>query len=593
MTEINLLEYALVLWRRRRLFLAVFFLIFAVSLIFALKWKNYEASATVEVAPPEISTDVMEITESNSATIEAMADLQISRLKQKVLSTNSLAEIISRLNLYPAQRKNVPIAYIAESMRKNINLQLVSTSLANPASAQKASALQLSAIAFVLSFKYSDPYLAQQTVNELVSRFLDEDIKERRNMAQKTSEFLQNQIDVLTESLAEQESKIAEFRATNGDIRADSLAFNQQASITTAARLHSVQSEIMANMGLIGTLRAQLTQTDPYLRISEDGEFLTTPSMQLKMLKSKYASLTAKYGTEHPDVVKVRRQIESMEASLDPSSLIAGLKAEIADIYTKLDQLRDTYGTKHPDIVSLERQKEELEKQLKSLEKAKPKTKSNDSSREIKSDADNPTYLQIVAQIEAAEKKQEALKSQREEIKKQQEQYSTAIVDNPDAEKEMAALARDYENSIVLYRELRARKLAADISETIEQGRIGQRLTVINPPELPLKTSPSRKIFLAIGFILALGCATGSVILHQFLGRYVMGPSHLESLIGVSPLATIPHIYSLEEKLRSRRIYSKVMLSAFIAAVALIIMFFIFVIPLDVFLILISQRMGL
>lgn len=593
MTEINILEYALVLWRRRRLFFIVFSLVFLSSAIFALNWKNYKASASVEVAPPEISTDVVEISESGNNAVAAMADLQISRLKQKVLSTNSLAEIITRLDLYPEQRKRVPIAYIAEGMRENIHLELLSTSLANPASAQKASALQLSAIAFTISFKYSNPYLAQQTVNALVSRFLDEDIKERRNMAKNTSEFLQSQMDVLSKSLAEQEEKIAIFRAENGNVRADSLAFNQQASIATSARMHSIQSEIMSNMGLLGTLRAQLTQTDPYIRISENGELLTTPSVQLKMLRSQYATLTAKYGSQHPDVVKVLRQIKAMEENLDPASETAGLRTEIADIEAKLEKMQDTYGANHPDIVSLKRQKSELNQQLASLEKSSAGKNGGNSSASIKSDADNPAYLQILAQIEAAEKKQEALKIQKEEINKQQEEYSYAITENPEAERELALLARDYDNSTALYRELKARKLAADISETIEQGRIGQRLSVINAPELPLRTSPSRKIFILAGFVFAMMCAMGSVFLHQIISSRIMGPHHLESLVGVAPLVTIPRILTLEESIKARRLFKSSVFIALIAFIVLIISFFMFVIPADVFMIMVMQRLGL
>jgi uncharacterized protein involved in exopolysaccharide biosynthesis len=592
MTEINILEYALVLWRRRRLFFAVFFIVFFAFAFFALNWKNYKAFATVEVAPPEISTDAIEISEPNN-TVAAMADLQISRLKQKVLSTNSLAEIITRLDLYPEQRKRIPIAYIAEGMRENIGLNLLSTSLANPASAQKASALQLSAIAFTISFKYSNPYLAQQTVNALVSRFLDEDIKERKNTAKKTSLFLQSQMDVLSKSLAEQEEKVAIFRAANGNIRPDSLAFNQQASIAMSARMHSIQSEIMSNMGLLGTLRDQLTQTDPYIRISENGEFLTTPSVQLKMLRSQYATLIAKYGSEHPDVVKVLRQINSMEENLNPASETAGLKSEIADIQANLEKMQDTYGANHPDIVSLKRQKSELKQQLVSLEKSSKEKNGGNNSSSIKSDADNPAYLQILAQIEAAEKKQEALKTQKEEIKKQQEEYAYAITENPEAERELALLARDYDNSIALYRELKARKLASDISETIEQGRIGQRLTVINAPELPLKTSPSRKIFILAGFVFAVMCATGSVFLHQIISRRVMGPHHLENIIGVAPLVTIPRIWTLEESIRAKRLFKGALFIALIASIVLVVLFFVFVMPTDVFMAIVMQRLGL
>ncbi|MFP4097376.1 MAG: GumC family protein [Alphaproteobacteria bacterium] len=586
MTDIYLLEYLSVLWRRKGLFLTVFLVVFLSSAFFALSWDNYKASATVEVAPPAISTDVVDITNQGNRTAQAMADLQISRLKHKVLSTNSLAEIITRLDLYPDKRKSIPIAYIAAEMKKNISLELLSTSLANPASAQKASALQLSAIAFTISFKYSDPYLAQQTVNELVSRFLDEDIQERKNVARKTSEFLKGQIDVLAQSLAEQEERIAEFRAAHGNVQPDALAFNQQASIATSARFHAIESEIVSNMGRIGALRAQLAQTDPYTRISENGEVLTTPYMQLKLLRSQYATLSARYGSEHPDVVRVIRQINALERELDPSSERAGLKAKTSNIEAQLIRLRDTYGESHPDIRSLKTQKSRLEGQLSSI------TADNINPEAVKKDADNPVYLQILAEIEAAEKKQEALTIQKEAIRKQQEQYISAITENPEAEKKMAALARDYDNSILLYKELKAKKLAADISQTIELGRIGQRLTMIDAPELPLGTSPPRKIFLAAGFILAVMSATCCVVLYQILSRRVMGPYHLESLVGVAPLVTIPRIWTLEEKLRFASSLTKIFYGSAIALIVFIAIFFTFVTPLDIFWVELMRRIG-
>jgi len=212
MSSFNPLEYISVLRRKKFIFAAVFSVLFLISFFYALNWSKYKAFATVEVARPEISLEALETSGSVTQSVEALADLKISRLKQTVFSTASLAEIIAKLDLYSEARQGTPIAYIAQGMRNKINVSLVSTSLANPASAQKASALQLSAIAFVISFEYNEPLKAQKTVNELVTRFLDQDLKERRKTAQATSEFLQGQIDMLEESLQEQEKKIADFR---------------------------------------------------------------------------------------------------------------------------------------------------------------------------------------------------------------------------------------------------------------------------------------------------------------------------------------------------------------------------------------------
>ncbi len=586
MTEIHPLEYIAVLWRRRYVFLAVFSVIFLAFFVMALRWNNYEAVATIEISPSKIAFDAADVSKGG-VSIETIADLQISRLRQKVLSTPSLAELITKLNLYEEARKQTPIAYLAEGMRNKIGLKLVSTSLANPATANKASVSQLSAIAFVLSFKHNDPHVAQKVLNELVSRFLDEDIKERKDMAQKTSEFLQGQIDVLAKALSEQEDKIAAFRSANGGVRPEALAFNQQASITTTARLHSIESDIISTLGLIGALKSQLVQTDPYTRLSEDGEVLTSPSIQLRILKSQYATLTAKYGPAHPDVVKVKRQIKTLEKNGEPEAEKARLKAKIQDVSARYETAQQTYGEEHPDVISLADQKKKLEKQLAVLD-----GESDDILSFIKTDADNPAYLQIVTQLDAAQKQKEALENQKAEIQKQQEEFKAAIAENPEAEKALSALARDYDNSMALYRDLMARKLQADISETIEQGRIGQRLSIINAPELPRGTTPSRKLFVLAGFLLGGMVAVGSVLAIQLLNRSIIGPHHLESVVGVAPLVTIPHIRTLDDKIRIRKWAIKLLSAMPFILIAGIILFFLLVMPFDVFLAVLTRRLG-
>ncbi len=565
MTAFYPLEYLTVLKRHMRIFVAVVGTITLASLFFAMSWSKYEAHATVEVAQPEIAMDAVETLENRIMTAETIADLQISRLKQKVLSTSSLAEIIAKLDLYPKSRKSTPIAYIAQDMRNKINIQLISTAMANPSAAQKVSAAQLSAIAFVLSFEYSDPLLAQRTVNELVSRFLNEDLKDRRETAQKTSTFLEGQIEILANSLEEQEQKIAAFRAANGDTRPDALAFNQQASVTTSSRLLAIESDIISNLGLIGALRAQLTQTDPYSRVmDESGEVLTTPAIQLRALKSQYATLTAKYGPKHPDVVKVSRQIKALEGKAVPGNLTARLKAQIADISAKLETTREAYSAKHPDYIALEKQLKSLKEQLDDAETG--------SEPLIIEDADNPAYLQIVAQLRAAEEQKKALTAQRDEVREKQKEYQKAIADNPASEKEMAALARNYDNMMLLYRELKARKLASDMNKTIEEGHVGRRLAVIDPPELPQGTNPGRKTILAIGVFLALIAGFSSVTGLQILSQTVIGRHHLESLIGVAPLVTVPRLATLDEKIKMRRLIMRLAMMAPLAMLMFLIL---------------------
>src|SRR5271155_3549558 len=134
-------------------------------------------------------------------------------------------------------------------MRSKIKLNFISSAVSNPAAAQKESAEQLSAIAFTISFDYSNPQIAQQVTNELVTRFLDEDLKQRRIQTHETSEFLAAQIKDLEAMMADQEKKIADFRAQHGESGPSMMMFEQQGAANTAFSIQNLDSQITSNEG--------------------------------------------------------------------------------------------------------------------------------------------------------------------------------------------------------------------------------------------------------------------------------------------------------------------------------------------------------
>ncbi len=490
MDELPLSEYFSILKRRYRLFVVTFGLLLIVCTFFAATYSSYQSTATVEIEESEIPENIAATAGNNLNALEALADLRISRLQQKVTSTGSLIEIITKFNLYPKARTSTPIDLIADTMRKKIKLSLVSSLLANPASAQKASAGQLSAIAFTLSFSYDNPLLAQQVTNELITRFLDEDLKQRRSQAEQTTTFLGQQIKQLEEAINEQEKKIAEYKQESGDTRPEALMFNQQAAASVTMSLQNIESQIASTDGNIGALRSQLSAVDPYSRAFADGAVLASPALQLKALQTKYATLSAQYGAAHPDVIKTARQIDALKGQVGTSVDHAELNAKMTDITTQLAAAQKTYGPENPDVQSLSRQ-------LNALQATKTAQKTKGSSSDlIKADADNPAYLSIVAQLRSAEGQRKGLEAQRASLLEQQEKYRKAVTGNPIVEQQMASLTRDYENAQMRYRELRAKKMAADMSQEMERDRKGQKMSVIDPPELPLKTKPQRLLLL-------------------------------------------------------------------------------------------------
>lgn len=543
MEELSLQDIFRVLLRWNKRFLFAFLVLFIITIFVALRLSNYRSTATVQI---ELSTIAQNIINNPNESVTTLADQRINQIQQKVTSLESLAQIIKKFNLYPDNIDSVPIASLTDMMRSKINLTLISGTIANPAAAQKQTAEQLSAIGFTLSFDYKDPQLAQQVTDELVTRFLDEDLKIRRTQTKETSEFIATQIASMEKSMAEQEKLIADFRSKNGESGPAALIFNQQAIANVTMNIQSVEAQITNNEGLQGTLRAQLATVSPYSRIVSDGQVYTTPEIQLKALETQYATLIGQYGKEHPDVLKLRRQISALKSQVGSSSSVKSgeLQSKIVDVQTNLVAAKNTLGDNHPDVLALQRQ-------LKNLKDTSAKTPKQDSLEDsIKNDADNPAYIQLATQLVSAKEQHKSLIVQRDELVNQRTKYEKAVATNPSIEQELSQLSRDYENAQARYRELKEKKMSADLNEQLEVSRKGQRLVVTNPPEASSHTQPRRSLIVLAGLMVSVLGGFACVVISEFLTQTVYGAKHLASLVGVAPLVIVPHILLESEKNR-------------------------------------------
>ncbi|MDE2029135.1 MAG: hypothetical protein KGI97_01080 [Alphaproteobacteria bacterium] len=548
MDELSLTDYLAIFRRHRKYFLTAFFALWGVSILFALSWSDYRSTATVEVEQPQIAPAMTAPVGDNGqvSAPESLADLRISRIEQKVTSPASLISIIGKFHLYPHAHGREPAEALARRMAHSIKLTLIGGDIVNPAATQRMSADQLSAIAFTLSFDYSDPQTAQLVLNELITRFLAEDLKSRRADAETTSAFLGAQIAQLGTSLAAQEKEIAAFQSKNGVVDPATLLFNQQASANAAISLQSLDSQIAANEGTQGSLRAQLADVDPYTRVLADGQILTTPETQLRALEAQYATLTAQYGPDHPDVVRARNQIAALrrQVGADTGPDTAALRAQIKNVETNLAAARKSEGPKNPDRISLERQLGSLKKQLVAARR-------DSSSSGIRRDADNPAYLALAAQLRAAEQQHKSLAAQRRALVAQQKKYEKAVLQNPDLQQQMDKLSRDHKDAEKRYADLKERKMAADMEAQMIKDHKGQRLVVSSPPDLPLTTHPRRILLFIGGFLFSLLGGAAAVALAYAVDQSVSGAAQLEAVTGTAPLAVVPYLATGEEKKRA------------------------------------------
>ncbi|MEN8803652.1 MAG: Wzz/FepE/Etk N-terminal domain-containing protein [Thiogranum sp.] len=551
-------------FRRRRL--SIFFIaatVFAMGAVAALLWPaTYRSSATILIQEQDIPPELVQ------STVTSFASQRIQQISQRVMARPNLMEIIKQYKLYEEERKRLTTEEIIQEMRENIGLNMIEASVVDPRSGRPTSAT----IAFKLSYSGESPGQVQKVANELMSLYLKENLKERSEKASETFAFLSDESERLSRKISVLEEKMAAFKEQHVNTLPELSQINQQIMERTEREISDIDSQIRSQQQTRIYLLGQLAQLKPYgVDISLD------PATRLQGLRTEYLRLLARYSAEHPDVIRTKREIEGLEQETGYVDSSAEQLRQIEALRSELATLRKKYAEQHPDVVKLEQQIKALEDSVSST----PKTSSLASA--AADNPDNPAYIQLAAQIEAADTEIVSLQDKQQRLREKLAEYEQRMVETPQVEREYRTLARNLQNAIDEYQNVRAKEVSAQIAQQLEQDSKGERFVIVEPPILPEEpVSPNRPAILFLSFVLALGCGIGYAAVAESLDDAVHGGKSLAFTLGAAPLAVIPYLETdTEASRRKRRLATKVTAAA--AAIILVIaMLHYFWTPLDV-----------
>src|SRR5262245_28364784 len=173
----------------------------AVAVPVALLWPAvYRSTATILIEEQEIPRELVR------STVTSLADERIQVISQQIMTRSTLMQIVEKYDLYPRERRYVSNEEILDRMRRDIRVQTVSAELGRMGSR---------AIAFKLSYDNDVPDKAQKVANELVSLYLNENVRTRRQRADEASAFLGEEAKRIARQIAEIEAKLAAFKRAN------------------------------------------------------------------------------------------------------------------------------------------------------------------------------------------------------------------------------------------------------------------------------------------------------------------------------------------------------------------------------------------
>jgi len=572
-------DYAAVLRRRWAQFLGPIVFLLLISVLVAVSIPPvYRSSATILIEQQDIPVDLVR------STVTSYAGERIQIISQRVMTTANLDRIIQKFSLYEDERRRETMEEVLKRMREDVQLEMQSADVIDPRSGRPTQAT----IAFTLSFDSESPDLAQKVANELVSLYLNENIKTRTQKAAETSGFLIDEAGKLRDQIAELEKKLAEFKERNVGRLPELVQLNLQLMERIERELMETQRQIRDREERKIYLEAQLAQIHPNTSIiSATGEKILGPADRLKALEAQYISAAATYSPNHPDLVKMRKEMDALSKETGGSADVEEIEKQLVKLRAELVQAREKYVVDHPDV-------KKLKKMISALDEQRNNTLPETMSAKAALKPDNPAYIQLQAQLDAANTELKSFHEQERELRKKLTSYELRVTQTPQVEREYRSLTRDYEHALRKYQEIKAKQTEAQLAEELEKDRKGERFSLIEPPLRPeVPEKPNRVAIMFLGLVLSFAGGLATVAVAESMDHAVRGARGVAGVLGTPPLAVIPYIVGERDE-RKRRATQWMMFVVFLASigVALAAVHFLFK-PLDVLWFVALRRFGI
>lgn len=330
-SEPDFKKYLLLLSRRKELFVVVALLIMTVVTVvsFVLP-KKYEAKSTVFIEKNVISELVKGLTVTPS-----MEDT-IKVLTYAITSRTLLAKTIDNVDMNLTSKNGADNEDVVKKLQQNIDVQVKDKNL------------------FIISYKDSNPRVAQDVVNTLVRLYIEENTSSKRGESYDATKFLSEQISTFKTKLDKAQDEVNAYKRDKGaaisidegklfqDINA-----SQQKLIDLELRRHQLEG-----------MRQVTKKTSDPLR------------SKLLALQKQLHELQAQYTDSYPEVLTVKAEIEAIKEQMRASGSgqtydsneVAKVDSEIAAIKTSEDGLRRNIASNQALLRNIPAAKAELDK---------------------------------------------------------------------------------------------------------------------------------------------------------------------------------------------------------------------------------------
>jgi uncharacterized protein involved in exopolysaccharide biosynthesis len=287
------------------------------------------------------------------------------------------------------------------------------------------------------------------------------------------------------------------------------------------------------------------------------------------VLQRRYLQLSAVYGEDYPELVRLRREIAALDDNAPgaPAFDVDGLRVELELREAELATLRERYSPDYPDVRRAEQIVASLRRQIAEA------PRSAAPGRALA--PDNPAYIQRRVMLEGTRTDLRAALDRRETLRQRMSELEGQLSMSPEVEREYRALTRGYEQLLAQYSDAGTKLREATTALNLESDDRGERFVVLSEPSLPgAPSSPNRIAFLMLTLVVAGGIGATLVAMAERRDDTVRNANEIMTILGIPPLAAVPQIETLVDlrRKRFRQVLGFAMACAWGVTIALLVM---------------------
>ena len=483
--DLDIARYVALL-KRRAWLIAMITMIGTIAAVFAslVLEPKYKASATIQVLSQEIPQNL-----ANSLESEGVSERLVS-MHQRLMTPNALSQIGAKFDLF-AKTPDMSLRDRAEHIESSTEI--------TPLTYRKgAGGAQITS--FRVSYTASDPAVAADVANEIVDIVVRENEDRSLSRASVTTSFFEQQLELTTANLNALEEEIAEFKRQNDERLPDTLGLRREVK----AELGNLRFEIelrIAELTRTITMNAQRLSDEAYWANSaeEDAPPQTPLEQDLRALELEYKTNLNVFSEVHPDMRKMKAQIEALKVEVERGQGVAAKAAE--GDYTFAQR----------------RQREEI--------------------RDV---------------IDAASAEIETLKRRLIDIDVRETPFTSSIAETPEIERQMNILLRRKEGLQAKHDETVQKLAEAELGAVLTLSSKGERFDVIDAAEAPTSHfKPKRKLIVLAGAGLSLGFALVLVLGLDLLNGTIRSDEDFYRQLDAHAFAMVPYVRTGRDRARS------------------------------------------